>query len=55
MTDLFTLEGNALVPVDFGEIGTPTCYNLTTAEGVLWSIGRDDVASFDGTTWRRYD
>jgi hypothetical protein len=55
MTALFTLEGNTLVPVDFGDVITPTCYSLTTAEGVLWSVGRDDVASFDGTTWRRYE
>jgi hypothetical protein len=54
-TDLYTLEGNALVSVDFGEIETPTCFSLTTAEGVLWSIGKDDVASFDGTTWRLYE
>lgn len=51
---LFTFEGNALEPVDFGDAGVPSCYSLTTAEGVLWSIGRDDVASFDGVAWRRY-
>jgi hypothetical protein len=54
-TDLFTLEGNTLVAVDFGEIGTPTCFSLTTSQGVLWSIGKDDVASFDGTIWRIYE
>lgn len=52
---LYTLNGNRLVEVDFGEIPTPTCYSLTTAEGVLWSIGRDDVVSFDGRRWRSYD
>jgi len=51
---LFTLEGNVLVPVDFGIVDTPTCFNLTTADGVLWSIGRDDVLSFNGSAWRRY-
>lgn len=55
MSNLYTLDGNNLVEVDFGEIETPTCYNLTSAEGVLWSIGRDDVASFDGKKWQRYD
>ncbi|MCP3102592.1 hypothetical protein LZ198_27330 [Myxococcus sp. K15C18031901] len=54
-TALYTLEGNRLVEVDFGAVGTPTCQSLTTAEDVLWSIGRDDVASFDGTAWRRYE
>jgi hypothetical protein len=55
MFALFTLDGNRLVPVDFGEMGPVTCYNLTKAEGVLWSIGKADVASFDGTTWTKYD
>jgi hypothetical protein len=54
-TQLFTLEGNNLVAVDFGELEAPTCFSLTTADGVLWSIGKDDVASFDGTTWRLYE
>lgn len=51
---LFTLEGNMLAPVDFGIVDTPSCFSLTEAEGVLWSIGRDDVLSFDGSAWRRY-
>jgi hypothetical protein len=55
MFALFTLEGNRLVPVDFGDMGPVTCYNLTTAEGVLWSIGKADIASFDGMTWTKYD
>lgn len=55
MTGLYTLEGNTLAPVDFGDVEIATFYSLTTAEDVLWSIGRDDVASFDGTTWQRYD
>ena len=55
MFALFTLDGNRLVPVDFGEMGPVTSYNLTKAEGVLWSIGKADVASFDGTTWTKYD
>nr|WP_251010906.1 hypothetical protein [Variovorax paradoxus] len=55
MFALYTLDGNRLVPVDFGEMGPVTCYNLTTEEGVLWSIGKADVASFDGVTWTKYD
>jgi hypothetical protein len=55
MTNLYTFEQNRLVEVDFGEIDTPTCFSLTTADGVLWSIGRDDVVSFDGKSWQRYD
>jgi len=55
MTGLYTLEGNELVEVPFGKSGPDTCYSLTTADGVLWSIGRDDVASFDGKRWTTYD
>lgn len=54
ITGLYTLKGNSLEDVDFGEGGTPMCYSLSTAEGVLWSVGRDDVASFDGKKWQRY-
>ena len=54
-TGMFRLSGNDLIAVDFGAAGPLTCYNLSTAEGVLWSIGHQDVASFDGTRWRRYD
>ena len=54
MTGIYTLEGNALVPMEF-DVDIGTFFSLTTADDVLWSIGRDDVASFDGTNWRRYD
>ncbi|MBJ6765932.1 hypothetical protein JGU66_34695 [Myxococcaceae bacterium JPH2] len=47
----YSLDGNRLVKVDFGAAGTPSCYGLATAENILWSIGRDDVASFDGAVW----
>ncbi len=56
MSGLFTLEGNALVAVDFGDTPEPeSFYSLTTAEGVLWSVGENDVASFDGQTWQVYE
>ncbi len=55
MTDLFILDQNLLVPVDFGELYVPSCYNLTEAEGVMWSIGKDDVLSFDGDKWQQYE
>ena len=53
---LFTLDGATLKPVKFPKrVGQPTCFNLTQAEGVLWSIGQADVLSFNGKTWTRYD
>lgn len=55
INDLYTLEGNKLVGVNFGNIELSSCFSLTEAEGVLWSIGKDDVASFDGQNWQKYE
>jgi hypothetical protein len=55
MSGLYTLDANRLVPVDYGAMGPVTGYSLSAAQGVLWSIGKTDVASFDGTAWRKYD
>lgn len=56
MFALFTLDGGVrLREVNYGAMGPVTGFNLTTAEGVLWSIGKADVASFDGSAWTKYD
>ena len=55
MKALFTLGDGGLEPVDFGDDAPATCYRLTDAEGVLWSVGSGDVFSFDGSTWTRAD
>ncbi len=47
-------EGN-LAPVDFGPDAPSWCYRLSSAEGVLWSVGNSDVFSFDGRVWQRVD
>lgn len=52
---LYTLNGNQLDEVDFGEVDVSSCFSLTESDGVLWSIGNKDVLSFDGTSWKRYD
>lgn len=54
MTGLFTLDGETLAEVVVGGGATPSVFSLTVNDGVLWSIGRDDVASFDGASWTRY-
>jgi hypothetical protein len=54
-TGLYTLNDGHLDRVDLGEIAASSFFSLTTAEGVLWSIGHEDVLSFDGNTWQRYD
>jgi hypothetical protein len=52
---LFRLEGDDLERVHFGDELPDTCYHLSSADGVLWSVGAKDVMSFDGTTWSRID
>lgn len=41
--------------VDFGEDVPETCYHLSAAAGVLWSIGAKDIMAFDGEEWKRID
>jgi hypothetical protein len=53
MTKVFRLEGEELEPVNFGEDPPKSCYQLSAAKDVLWSIGERDVMSFDGKTWSR--
>lgn len=52
---LYTLHGEALELVFFGEDLPSSCYHLSSADGVLWSIGSKDVMAFDGTSWTRID
>lgn len=51
-TGIFFLEEGELHPVDFG-FDVSSCYRLTQADGVLWSIGPSDVLSFDGNRWSK--
>jgi hypothetical protein len=55
MSYLYQLEDRELVPVDFGKDAPDSCYKLTAAEGVLWSVGQEDLFSYDGKTWTRWD
>ncbi len=55
MHGLFTLDQNRLLPVDFGEGVPDSCYHLSAANGVLWSIGGKDIMAFDGSHWARID
>lgn len=52
-TDLIEIRDNSVEPVDFGDDEPGTCHRLTSAEGVLWSVGSDDVFAFNGEYWRR--
>lgn len=51
---LYQLQDDHLIPVDFGDCDIPSsCYHLSAADGVLWSIGAQDVMQFDGAEWTR--
>lgn len=55
MTMLFRLIDDRLEAVDFGSDPPRTCGRLSSAQGVLWSVGASDVFSYDGATWTRVD
>lgn len=50
---LYVLEYGHLVAVDFDGEPPSTCNHLSTADGLLWSIGAKDVMQFDGKEWTR--
>jgi len=53
MSAVYRLDGQRLVKVKFGNDTPKTCYQLSTADGVMWSNGEDDIMSFDGKVWTR--
>ena len=55
MSTLYVLFPDGLHPVDFGKEAPRSCYKLTDAQGVLWSVGQENVFSFDGKAWTRWD
>lgn len=52
---VYRLEGDQLREIDFGADRPATCYGLSAADGVLWSIGAKDIMAFDGHSWSRID
>jgi hypothetical protein len=50
---VYTLHGNTLSTVRFGDDTPGTCFNLRIIGDVLWSIGPKDIMEFDGRLWRR--
>ncbi|KQM54816.1 hypothetical protein ASE80_20500 [Pseudomonas sp. Leaf15] len=50
---VYRLEDSKLTPVDFGDDIPQTCYHLSAADGIMWSIGPKDLMQFDGSSWTR--
>jgi hypothetical protein len=55
MRTVYRLEGDRLKPVGFGKDLPRTCFHLSAADGVMWSIGAKDLMAFDGKSWTRID
>jgi hypothetical protein len=53
MSALFCLRNGELRRRQFGKDVPGTCYHLSATSDVLWSIGEEDVLSFDGKNWTR--
>ena len=53
MNAVYRLNGELLEKVDFGDDAPKSCYQLSTAEGVMWSNGEYDIMAYDGKTWTR--
>lgn len=51
LTSLYELIDDTLQVVTEAAAIASTFGTLTAAEGVLWSVGEDDVICFDGTAW----
>jgi hypothetical protein len=48
---LYELRKADLNLVDFGDAVPNSCYHLSTADNIMWSIGAKDVVEFDGKAW----
>jgi hypothetical protein len=53
MRNVYRLKTNELEAVDFGGDPPKSCYQLSSAKGVMWSNGEYDILSFDGQQWTR--
>lgn len=50
---VFTLNGDELITVDFGNDSPKTTHRLASCSECIWSVGDHDIVSFDGKNWTR--
>jgi len=56
LEQVFILRKEELEAVEIGDDKPQiSCYHLSAADGVLWSIGPKDVMAYDGKVWTRID
>jgi hypothetical protein len=53
LNNVYRLTKQGPQPVDFGKKRPKSTYQLTSANGVMWSNGEYDITSFDGRRWTR--
>ncbi len=51
--NVYELNSDNLLKVNYGSDLPSTCYHLSAREGIMWSIGAKDVMQFDGKNWTR--
>lgn len=53
MQAVYELSGNTVTPVDFGSDAPETCFALSVAGNMMWSVGAKNIFAFNGTQWTR--
>jgi hypothetical protein len=49
---LHEVVGDKVVQLDLGDAQPESAYHLSTADGVMWSVGENDVVALEGSSWR---